>query len=86
MYGGGAPAPATAPAQGALSADAQARDAKLTLAHSMPPDVSRLGSTASAVPLNEAELESRMSGMTEDQQLQLLASMPNLHRKILGGG
>lgn len=92
FFGGGAtgnpqssaaqPGPATGTAP--LSADAKARAAKLDLQGRMPPDATNVGAPASGTGVTEAEALSRMDGMTEDEQIRFLDSVPMLKAKILG--
>lgn len=70
-------------AQG-LSDAAAARDAKLKLAETMPPDVSKMGSAASGATPSEEELLTRMSGLTDDEALALLESVPTVKARIHG--
>lgn len=84
MYGG--PATPTVPTTTtALSPEAQAREAKLKLASTMPVDVTKLGSSASSGAMSEAEVLARMDGMNEAEQIALLESMPGLSARIMGG-
>jgi hypothetical protein len=84
MYGTPAPVATTQSTNPSLSPEAQARADKLALAATMPPNVSTMGSVASAAPLSEADLSARMVGMTEDEQLALLQTMPGLRSRVLG--
>jgi hypothetical protein len=85
-YGGGdVQSPPVSTTTTALSPEAQAREKKLALSQSMPADVTTMGSAASAASPSESELVARMQGMTEDEELSLLNSMPGLRLKILGG-
>lgn len=86
MYGGEVQQQSSGPTTRAvLSDNAQARESKLALQSRMPPDVTRMGSAATDAAPSESELVSRMSGMTEDEQMALLKSMPGLKTRILGG-
>lgn len=79
-----APVVAASPAAPApLSHQAVARDAKLNLAAAHPADISKVGSPASNVGQSEAEIEARMSSMTEDEAIALLDSMPTMKAKLL---
>lgn len=84
MYGGPA-TPAVPTTTTALSPEAQAREAKLKLASTMPMDVTKLGSSASSGAMSEAEVLARMDGMNEAEQIALLESMPGLSARIMGG-
>ncbi|MBK8768472.1 MAG: hypothetical protein IPM01_29530 [Burkholderiaceae bacterium] len=82
----GGPATPTVPTTTtALSPEAQAREAKLKLASTMPMDVTKLGSSASSGAMSEAEVLARMDGMNEAEQIALLESMPGLSARIMGG-
>lgn len=83
MYGGGV-STTQQPAAPALSADAQARAQKLDAAAAMPPDVSKMGSAAVEHLSSEAEILSRMEGLTEDQQWALMKTLPSSVRTALG--
>lgn len=78
------PAPA-APKPPALSPQAQARDAKMNMAATMPPDVSSMGAAGSGTGLSEAEFAARLEMATDDEQIALLEAHPNLVQKITQG-
>jgi len=67
-----------------LSDTAAARDAKLKLAETMPPDVSKMGSAASGVTPSDAEIMAKMDGMTDDEALAMLDSMPTVKARLHG--
>lgn len=67
-----------------LSAGAKALEVKLEAADNAPPDVSKVGAVGKAGDITEAEAESRMNSMNEDERLAFMASMPGLRKKLLG--
>lgn len=67
-----------------LSSEAKAREEKLKQAEKAPPDVSNMGSAASAAGLSEEEILSRLEGMTEEEQVEFLDSMPGFVERVTG--
>lgn len=64
-----APAPVTP--KGELSPDAKAREAKLEVARTQPPNTTQMGSTDSG-PMNEAELLTKLNDLDEEEAIAFL--------------
>lgn len=79
------PAPTDSPSgkQG-LSPEAQARSAKLDLAASHPPDINQSGSAAEAGQTDD-QLLAKMDGMSEEDRIEFLETMPGLEKRLIGG-
>ena len=60
------------------------REAKLTLAASLPPDIGKIGSGAQGGEMSEAAIEAALSG-NDDERIRFLDANPGLVAKIMGG-
>ena len=67
-----------------LSPQAQARETKLGLAASLPPDVSKMGAPASGVERSDADHTAATQGMTEDQKIAYFDAQPALLTRTTG--
>jgi hypothetical protein len=68
--------------QSSLTPAAAARGAKLDLAQSMPPDVSKMGSAASGTMPSDSDILARMEKMTDDEANRYLDSMPMVKARL----
>ena len=62
---------------------AQQREAKLTLASSLPPDIAKIGTGAQAGEMSEAAITAGLAG-NEDAAIRFLEANPGLEARILG--
>ena len=89
----GQPAAGTQPAggngakPGQLSEPAKAREAKLELAASHPPNIGNLGAGAAALPVSEGDMLRQLAalGGDEEAQMKLMESNPAFFNKVLAG-
>ncbi len=79
----GTPAQPQVPAApgGGLSPEAQARAAKMDLAAAHPPNINSLGTSADG-QLSDEQISSKMDGMSEDEQIEFLETMPGLAKRL----
>lgn len=57
---------------------------KADLAANHPVDAGSLGSAGSGAPISDAELESKLNAMSEDEQIAFLDSQPALMQRVMG--
>ena len=64
-----------------LSPAAQARAAKMDLAAGHPPDINKIGSAAEGT-LNDAQVLAKLEGLSEEERIEFLETMPGLAKRL----
>jgi len=64
-----------------LSPQAQARANKIDLAAGHPPDINKIGSAAEGT-LNDTQILAKMKGLSEEERIEFLDSMPGLAKRL----
>jgi len=66
-----------------LSPQAKARADKIDLAANHPPDINQIGSSAEGT-LNDTQILAKMEGLSEEERIEFLDSMPGLAQRLGG--